>query len=230
MIGPRENFRIGAQALAFRATAENLVLAVQYLAFSSVEGEVAEFGCMTGRTAVALAAGLQWQRHQKDIHLFDSFEGLPKATAEADQNNFHVSSGIWGPGTCRGISPAQLRKKCARFLADERIHIYKGWFSETLPSLPAEVKFALVHIDCDLYQSAIDVLDYLFRTRRLSEGAIILFDDWDCNRASNDHGERRAWREVQQKFQVSFSDGGSYGCAGHKLIIHAYSSPDAGRS
>lgn len=81
-----------------------------------VDGDIAEFGTMTGTTAVALAraiascdahlgyaldiAGLR----PKQLHLFDSFEGLPPANNPVDLGSPHVRSGAWGPGTCVGLS------------------------------------------------------------------------------------------------------------------------------
>lgn len=227
-VGLIEGVRSSSQALGYQEIAESLVFAVQYVTHGCVEGDVAEFGCMTGRTAVALAAGMKWQNSDKRLFLFDSFEGLPQATSEIDRSNRHVFAGTWGPGTCLGISPAKLQRLCGRFIAGDRVRIFEGWFSNTLPTLPPAIKFALVHIDCDLYQSTYDALDYLFGSARITEGAIILFDDWDCNRASNQHGERRAWSEIEEKYSVITSPRGSYGWAGYKLIVHSYVAPKLG--
>jgi hypothetical protein len=82
----------------------------------------------------------------------------------------------------------------------------------------------MVHLDCDLYQSAIEVLEYCFSNNMFSDGAIIFFDDWNCNRASPSYGERKAWAEVVDKFSVEFSDGGDYSWGGHKFIVHSYNS------
>jgi len=51
---------------------------------------------------------------------------------------------------------------------------------------------------------------------------MILFDDWDCNRTSNEHGERKAWRNVCGRHRIVSSDMGSYGWAGHKFIVHSF--------
>jgi hypothetical protein len=36
----------------------------------------------------------------------------------------------------------------------------------------------------------------------ISEGAILLFSDWNANRASPDCGSRKAWGDVLEKFDV----------------------------
>jgi hypothetical protein len=218
-----ETAKHGFMAPSYRAIAETLVFAVQYATHASVPGEIAEFGCQSGRTATAIASMMKLVRTTKTLHLFDSFEGLPPSTHHADQDNLHVKSGVWGAGELKGISPAQIRSKCERYLAAESIFVYKGWFSESLPKVPKGTKFSMLHIDCDLYSSALDVLDFTFGHHMVSEGAILLFDDWDCNHASNEHGERKAWREMVKKYNIVAEDYGSYGWTGHKFIIQSYS-------
>ena len=37
-----------------------------------------------------------------------------------------------------------------------------------------------------------------------------------------DFGERRAWKEVVEKYKIQYSDQGPYGFASHRFIVHAY--------
>src|SRR5262249_11865700 len=157
---------------------------------------------MTARTIAATMAeyqgGTVWP--PKDLLLFDSFEGLPEAAADADKEAPLVRSGVWGPGTCQGLTQRQLERLCRTFLPTSRLKIYRGWSKDTMPLLPPQTMLAMLHIDSDLYQSAIDVLHHAFAHGMVQEGAIVLFDDWDSNRASPDFGERRAWREACDRF------------------------------
>jgi hypothetical protein len=219
-----ESIRHGWNAHSYRIIADNLVSAVEYVVFATVLGDIAEFGVQTGRTSRAISAAMKMARANKHLHLFDSFEGLPASTDKADIENAHVKEGAWEKGALVAISPAELRKICGKYIANDSIHIYEGWFCNTLKNLPKGVGFSMVHIDCDLYSSALDVLDYLFKTGAINKGAIILFDDWQCNQASNDHGERKAWREVTAKYRVEVENIGSYGWAGQKFLVHGYSS------
>src|SRR5579863_4153609 len=212
----------GANAAVNQATADNLLFAVQYVNDCSVEGDIAEFGCMTGRTATVISGALASFKSKKKLHLFDSFEGLPKTSGGVDSGSIHVQRGDWAPGTCKGISPTALKKKCRRYLGGDQLFIYEGWFSETMPTIPPSTVFAMLHVDCDLYQSTMDVLDYLFSHKMVARGAIILFDDWNCNWASNEQGERKAWRELVAKYAIDAEDSGAYACFGHKFIIHTY--------
>jgi hypothetical protein len=214
-----------------------LYLAVEYVFGAGVEGHIAEFGTMTGRTAEVLAKAMAtFERRlgyadalhgipERSLMLFDSFDGLPEVQTEVDRQAPHVRAGAWAPGTCRGLGPAELQRVCARHLPSDRIRIFKGWFSETLPRLKDGTTFALVHIDSDLYESARDVLTWLFERNAYADGCVLLFDDWDCNRASPAFGERKAWSEIVQRFNPSFTDCGSYGFVSHRFILHRQ--PDA---
>jgi hypothetical protein len=103
----------------------------------------------------------------------------------------------------------------------DRVRVFEGWFRDTLPTTP-DLPYGLIHIDSDLYVSAMDVLDFLFSHRRVAEGALIFFDDWNCNRGSLEFGERKAWREIVDKYNVVYSDEGAYALFSHKFIVHSY--------
>ncbi len=209
-----------------------LYKAVEYAIGTGVDGHVAEFGTMTGETAAALAKSLAdfGQRYgysdaaqkigERHLYLFDSFEGLPDDMWSVDQESLHVRSGVWAPHTCKGIDPQTLLSKIGHYLPADRVRIMAGWFSATLPKIPAGTVFSVVHIDSDLYSSAFEVLDYLFAKKAFANGCMVLFDDWDCNAADPRYGERRAWRECVDKYQAEVSDMGSYGWGARRFIVH----------
>lgn len=212
-----------------RVTSEvmrQLDLAVEYAYGSAVEGDVAEFGVMSGRTALALAASMRALERRgfprRRLHLFDSFQGLPASKAPADRDSPHVRSGAWAPGACMVVTRERLDVLFRGRAPDGGLEVWDGWFKDTLPRLPASARFALLHVDCDLYESTLDALDPLFARGLVSEGALLLFDDWNCNRASPRYGQRRAWSELAARHAVEYSDEGGYAAAGHKLIVHGY--------
>jgi len=222
----------------FQRVFETLFTGVQYVYGFDVVGEIAEFGTMTGKTAGLLAhavrvCDVQFEKNlrlaqlpTKNLHLFDSFIGLPSsATCDIDNSSPHVVSSIWREGACHGMSATEMLEHVGAIVDSSRVFIHEGWFADTLPQISDDIRFALVHIDCDLYQSTRDVLDGLFGQQRISEGTMILFDDWNCNRASNSFGERRAWAEAVRKFNIQYSDEGGYGWVSHKFIVHSYCAP-----
>lgn len=205
---------------------KKLAFGVEYVYEADVQGDIAEFGTMTGRTASVLSHTMsileKSEKCGKKLNLFDSFIGLPETESEVDKKSPHVVSGVWGVGTCEGISKEALMNKCLKHLPGDKIFIYDGWFKDTLPQIPKDTKFSLVHIDCDLYQSTIEVLDYLFDNSIIQSGTSIFFDDYNCNQASPEFGERRAWNEVIKKHNVIYTDCGEYGWSGRKFIVHSY--------
>lgn len=198
--------------------------AVQYVKGADVEGDCAEFGTASGFTASVIARTMVELESPlaRKLWLFDSFEGLPEATSEVDRLNPHVSTGVWGEGKCRGLTAEELHQQISGILDPSHLRIEKGWFAQTMKNVAESVRFALVHVDGDLYQSAIDCLSPMFERRLLSPGAIVIFDDWNCGRADNTMGERRAWRELVETHRAEVEDFGGHSWAGRSFILHAY--------
>jgi predicted O-methyltransferase YrrM len=219
-----------------RARYQALTSHTHFLHQENIDGDIAEFGTGYGTTAVFLAAAMAdaslapvapWAASQatqvRQLHLFDSFQGLPSITHPLD-----IAAG-WKEGLFRDKSAPELRRMVEKYLAGDRIVVHAGWFKDTLTSIPANKKFSLLHIDCDIYESTIEVLDFLFAGRHLSNGCAVFFDDWNCGGASPALGERRAWREIVEKYRVDYSDSGDYGTYGHKFLVHVNDSTSVPR-
>jgi len=203
---------------------------VSYVYGCAVKGDIVEFGTNTGLSAVSLATAITFheqkyvgdQRGHKKLFLFDSFVGLPEARFEIDKNSHHVLSGFWAEGTCKGLSEVGLSKVISRYLNPSKFFVIKGWFKDTVPKIADEIIFSMVHIDGDLYESTIDALDSLFNRKMIANGAMLFFDDFDCNAADLGLGERLAWSELIKKYNIIFSDMGPYSDTCHRFIIHCY--------
>jgi len=78
-----------------------------------------------------------------------------------------------------------------------KVCVVPGWFEDTCTSTTTQdfqmKEAAIVHIDCDLYESAKTVLRFI--TPLLVEGTVLNFDDWFCFRGNPSLGEQRAFRE-----------------------------------
>ncbi|MGH7986913.1 MAG: TylF/MycF/NovP-related O-methyltransferase [Candidatus Binataceae bacterium] len=137
-----------------------------------------EFGVWTG---VSLKYWSRLLRNPRSmLHGFDSFEGLPEHwRQDHPKGRFDTS----------GSMPE---------LSDERVKLFKGWFTETLSQYVMPEHDALViNIDCDLYSSTKDVLDYLKESIQI--GDWLYFDEF----GSWDH-ECRAFREFIAHTQMKF--------------------------
>lgn len=126
------------------------------------------------------------------LHGFDSFEGLPNSTESADADSPMVKSGNWGRGTCGSTGILAIMNFAPKHLPSDRFVLHHGWFADTLPNIEPGQNFALIHLDCDLYESTKDVLMYLLSNNHLSDGCVLLFHDFLENRGSKQFGQRRA--------------------------------------
>lgn len=222
------------QGLTDDEALRDLSKGIAYTYISEVQGDIAEFGCFWGKSSRAIA--MQMQQCEKDFNverqlwLFDSFQGLPDAKLPPDTESPHIKSGAWTwkVDGDKAPTPSGILQQCSAYLHPERIKVIPGWYIEVLSQIPADTKFALVHIDCDLYESAYQVLDHLFGNDMLSDGCALFFDDWYCNRGSPNFGEQKAFDDVCSKYgigaKVNFgyeiTDWGPYGIVGRRFIVH----------
>jgi len=214
--------------LPAKEIARTLTLSVMYINSADVKGDIAEFGTMGGFTARTLANAMvfdpRYQPNQplRKLRLFDSFEGLPEITSEIDIESQHVKSGTWSRGGCRVLGARELRTMVEAIIPSSRVQIYEGWFADTVKQLPDDTRFALIHFDGDLYSSTMDALVPCFERGFISKGAVICFDDWNCNEADPEAGERKAWADLVSRFKIVASHSGDYSIQSTKFIIHAY--------
>jgi hypothetical protein len=162
------------------------VLYAQHLLREQGPGCVVEFGTYQGRWINYLA-----EVGQRVIHGFDSFEGLPEPS-DHDLDCWHA-----------GQFAVDYETVCANVRSKERpwIKLHKGWFSETIPTpeVQAISDICFARIDCDLYEPTVEVLDYL--THRLTNGALLAFDDWTFDL---EKGETRAFDEWSRRVPLRF--------------------------
>jgi O-methyltransferase len=212
-------------ALGKRSVFEGLALGVEYAYASAVPGHIGEFGTGAGESAAALANAMceaerLYGSSERLLYLFDSFEGFPQTNNPIDAASPHVLSNAWGPGVARSMTAEALSGICSAFLGPERVKVTAGWYSETLPTFPSDIRFALVNVDCDLYESTASVLEYLLGKQTYSDGCAVFFDDWYCNQGSPEFGERKAWADYTSRYETRFTDWGPYSAVGHKFILH----------
>jgi hypothetical protein len=142
-------------------------------------GLVLEFGVATGRTLNHFARILPF----KTVYGFDGFKGLPEDWTSRMQKGFFARSNL----------PA-VRDNC---------ELVVGWFNETLPGFVREhtSPIALLHIDSDLYSSAVTVLNAL--KNQIVPGTVIIFDEY-MNYPGWQLDEFKAWQEHVRAFGVNY--------------------------
>lgn len=123
-----------------------------------IKGDFAEVGVYKGGSAkiIALVKG------GKQLHLFDTFKGLPQ-TCKKDK---YFKTGEYS---------APLERVQGLLNKYNNVHFYKGIFPKTTITL-SHIRFSFVHLDADLYKSTKDCLEYFYP--RMHKGGIILSHDY----------------------------------------------------
>lgn len=149
----------------------------------NIEGDIAEFGIFEGWWINFFWEACREVGLDRRIYGFDSFSGLSDPDPEFDAD-------FWKKGQY-SCSLDQVINNVQAHLRPN-IHLIKGYFEHSLQSERARAlgKLSYVRIDCDIYRPAIDCLRYL--SHRLSDGAILVFDDWPHTR---NLGEQKAFEE-----------------------------------
>ncbi|OGJ95012.1 MAG: hypothetical protein A2487_11520 [Candidatus Raymondbacteria bacterium RifOxyC12_full_50_8] len=129
---------------------------------SALEGQAAEVGVYKGGSAKLIAMTCK----NKNVHLFDTFEGAPLRNVKVDEN------------IDEDFSNTSL-EEVKTFLSDcGNIEIHDGLFPGT--AIPVEnQRFCFVHIDTHQYQSTKDAINYFYP--RMTTGGVIVFDDWESH-------------------------------------------------
>jgi len=153
-----------------------LKCAVEYA--NPIPGLFMEFGVRDGYT-------INWSARwtNRTIYGFDSFEGLPED---------------WTSQLRRGVFKVEAIPRVR-----SNVQLVKGLFHNSIPAFltthaePA----AFVHIDSDLYCSAVTVFQFL--ARRIQTGTVIVFDEF-FNYPGWKDGEFKAFTEFSLRHGVEF--------------------------
>jgi O-methyltransferase len=152
---------------------------------SGIDGAFVECGVAAGAQVGVMAYMCKLYNDQREIHLYDSFEGIPLAgpkdtqqpgigpithDVNVSERELLKSSGI----TVHGIQ--QVKDNMKRWGVDNMNLVYhKGWFQDTLPNNTID-KIAILRLDGDLYESNKVCLEYL--GHKVVKGGYIIIDDY----------------------------------------------------
>lgn len=131
---------------------------------AKLPGDIVEVGVWRGGTGALLAA--RAKEAGKRAYLCDTFTGIVKATQKDT--------------TYRGNEHANTSEDTVKSLVDglglDNVKIMKGVFPEDVAEQLENQTFCFAHIDVDVYQSAKEVLEFVWP--RVPIGGIVVFDDY----------------------------------------------------
>jgi hypothetical protein len=190
-----------------------------------VAGDLYEFGTLNGYTArhFAIALGNRPSQSAITLRLFDTFTGFPEIDSNVDRSSYTYHDNDWQKGGCstkEGTSE-RVARMLGTLLPANRFAINVGGFADTLTRDAAPNPAAIIHMDCDLYESTRVVLERLSEFGLLQDGTIIIWDDFNCARANPEFGERRAMHEFfDESPRFSCEHWFAYGWHGQVSFVH----------
>lgn len=137
---------------------------------AKIAGAIAEVGVFKGGSARLMACA----KGDRELHLFDTFEGLPRVNREHDPD--------FREGTFRGT----LEEVKAVLAGVSNVQFHKGLFPDSAAGLE-HLRFSFVNVDVDLYESTRSCLEWFYP--RMTPGGMLISHDFDAD------GVRKAFRD-----------------------------------
>ena len=182
-----------------RKALENAFDVVARVEADRIPGALVECGVAEGGTAAMMAmTSKALGESERDVWLFDSYEGLPEPTIE----DYHDRRAGSSCGRCRRGLLGHGRTGQRPFLRQawlprDRIHLVKGWFQDTVPLHRDKVTpIAVLRLDGDWYESTRIPLDNFYD--KVSPGGFVIIDDY-----ATCFGSRRAVDEFRIEHGIS---------------------------
>lgn len=157
--------------------------AVRYVGRHHIAGAVVECGVWRGGSMMAVAHTLlEGNVLDRDLFLFDTFEGMPAAgehdvlfTGETVGDLLNMTSGVAERVRAYASLDDVRRNMAGVGYPEERIHFVQGKVEDRIPA-DAPPQIALLRLDTDWYESTRHELVHLFP--RLAKGGVLIIDDY----------------------------------------------------
>lgn len=198
----------------------HIEIIARFIFAEAIEGDYLEFGVFRGASFInayyALeAAKRDWNSKKRDSLAY-SLKHDVSIIKRKDNIKYFAFDSFCGLPEIKGIDKEHARFSKGRFDCAEKefltilksngvdlgkVDTIPGWYNSTLNEETKKKyginRAAVVMIDCDLYESAKDVLRFI--TDLLTNGSVIIFDDWFSFKGDPDRGEQKAVKEWLNK-------------------------------
>ncbi|MEU3056257.1 TylF/MycF/NovP-related O-methyltransferase [Streptomyces griseus] len=158
------------------------ILATRHIARHGIPGDIVECGVWRGGSMQACARTLlSVGETERDLYLFDTYEGMTPPTAEDLRRDGRPARELLdAQGKDRPIwAVASLEDVKAGFenipYPKERVHYVRGRVEDTVPAQAPE-QISILRLDTDWYASTKHELEHLYS--RLVSGGVLLIDDY----------------------------------------------------
>lgn len=143
-----------------------LVLLLRTIVEKNIQGDFAELGVYKGHTAKLI----HYYAPDRQLHLFDTFEGFTDraATSEANKTNYELSGDLFSDTSLKGVQD-YIRAK------NGNIVYHQGFFPDSVPADLQSARFAFAHLDADLYEPIAAGIRF-FYPRLVKHGVLLVHD------------------------------------------------------
>jgi hypothetical protein len=161
-----------------------LIQAVRYVVRHEIPGDVVECGVWRGGSMQAAARALiACGDTTRDLHLFDTFEGMPPPSDKdvrhdgrsADEllaaAQSREGSKVWAMASLEDVRDGFSKVP----YPGEQVHYVPGKVEDTIPGAAPE-HIAILRLDTDWYESTRHELEHLYP--RLAPGGVLILDDY----------------------------------------------------
>jgi predicted O-methyltransferase YrrM len=154
-----------------------------YVAQHQIPGAVVECGVWKGGSSMMMAlALLQKGDKNRDVYLFDTYEGMPEPGKKDQDLRGASAHGTWKQNQTEEVntwcySPLEevQQNLFSTGYPKDKIHFVKGKVEDTIPAtIPADI--SLLRLDTDWYDSTYHELVHLYPL--LSEKGVLIIDDY----------------------------------------------------
>jgi hypothetical protein len=156
--------------------------ATEHIVRRSIEGAIVECGVWRGGSMMVVARTLlELGNTERDLYLFDTYEGMPPPTEDDVMYTGASATELmeWQQPGSRILAEASLDEVRTNVLSvgypEERIHFVPGLVEDTIPE-QAPAVIALLRLDTDWYESTRHELEHLYP--RLAVGGPLIIDDY----------------------------------------------------
>ena len=146
-----------------------LVLLLRTVIERDIKGDLAEVGVYKGNTARLIHHYLP----ERQLHLFDTFEGFTErsVTAEKENTSFSTKGKKFSDTSLEGVK---------RFVSqqNDNVHYYKGYFPDSIPPGFGASTFSFVSLDADLFEPTLEGLKFFYP--RMSVNGLLVVHDYNA--------------------------------------------------
>ena len=178
-----------------------LDVAIDTISGNQLEGDYCEFGVYEGASFNHAYNRFKLKNSDdRKFIAFDSFGGLPESSEENKPEQY--KKGAYSAGESLFLENVYNNN-----IPKDKVKVVRGFYNESLDEDAARnvglEKVAVAYIDCDLYSSTVDVLNFI--TDYLQRGSVIVIDDWFRHTGTPHDGIQKAvydWLENNKHIEL----------------------------